>query len=94
MASALVEAAPDGMVMVDEQGQIVLVNRQLEELFGYGRDDLVGHPVEALLPDALRQGHRAHRTRFRAEPEPAPWAPGYDCGFAAPMAPSSRSRSA
>ncbi len=68
VASALVEAAPDGMVMVDEQGLIVLVNRQLEKLFGYGRVDLVGQPVEVLLPEALRQGHRAHRTRFGAEP--------------------------
>ena len=67
-ASALVEAAPDGMVMVDDQGRIVLVNRQVEELFGYGRIDLLGRPVEVLLPEGLRQGHRAHRTGFWAEP--------------------------
>jgi PAS domain S-box-containing protein len=68
VASALVEAAPDGMMMVDEQGHILLVNRQVEELFGYGRDELVGEPVEKLLPEALRQAHQAHRTGFRAEP--------------------------
>ena len=42
VASALVEAAPDGMMMADEQGRILLVNRQVEVLFGYGREDLVG----------------------------------------------------
>jgi two-component system sensor histidine kinase DevS len=68
VASALVDAAPDAMVMVDEQGRIVLVNRQVEVLFGYERGDLVGQPVEVLLPESLRPRHRAHRTRFRSEP--------------------------
>ena len=68
VASALVEAAPDGMMLVDAQGQILLVNRQVEELFGYGRDDLVGQAVEVLLPERLGASHRAHRTRFRGEP--------------------------
>ena len=68
VASALVEAAPDGMMMADEQGRILLVNRQVEVLFGYRREDLVGQPVEVLLPERLRQAHGAHRTRFRAEP--------------------------
>jgi PAS domain S-box-containing protein len=76
VASALVDAAPDGTVMVDEQGQILFVNRQLEELFGYGRDDLVGHPVEVLLPEGLRQSHRADRIRFRAEPRIRPMGAG------------------
>jgi PAS domain S-box-containing protein len=68
VASALVEAAPDGMLMADEQGRILLVNRQVEVLFGYRRQDLVGQPVEVLLPERLRKVHGAHRTRFRAEP--------------------------
>jgi two-component system sensor histidine kinase DevS len=68
VASALVEAAPDAMMMVDEQGHILLVNRQVEELFGYGRHELLGQPVEMLLPEALRQAHQAHRSRFRVEP--------------------------
>ena len=42
VASALVEAAPDGMMMADEQGRILLVNRQVEVLFGYGRRGVVG----------------------------------------------------
>ena len=64
----LVDAAPDGLVMADEQGLILLVNQRLEELFGYERGELIGRPVEMLLPEGLRASHRAHRTRYRAEP--------------------------
>ena len=48
----LLEAAPDAMVCVDADGRIALVNAQTERLFGYGRDELVGQPVEILVPDA------------------------------------------
>lgn len=69
MASAMLDAAPDGIMMVDEDGLIVVVNRQLQELFGYDRQDLVGHNIEMLLPEDTRQLHRAHRTRFRVSPQ-------------------------
>jgi PAS domain S-box-containing protein len=65
---ALVDAAPDGIVMADEHGQILFVNRQTEEMFGYDRADLLGRSVDDLLPGRLQQVHRAHRTRYRAEP--------------------------
>jgi len=68
IVGALVDAAPDGLVMADEQGRVLLVNRKLEQLFGYDRAELLGQQVEMLLPDGLRSAHRAHRTRFRAEP--------------------------
>jgi PAS domain S-box-containing protein len=64
----LVDAAPDGIVLADESGQILLVNRRMEELFGYDRGDLLGRSVDDLLPERLRQVHRAHRTRYRVEP--------------------------
>lgn len=67
-AWALLDAAPDGIIIADESGQILLVNRQTEELFGYDRADLLGRSVDELLPQHLRQVHRAHRTRYRAEP--------------------------
>ena len=67
-AWALLDAAPDGIIMVDEAGRILLVNRQTEELFGYDRGDLLGRPVDDLLPERLRQIHRADRTRYRVEP--------------------------
>jgi PAS domain S-box-containing protein len=66
---ALVEAAPDGIVMVDEAGRIVLLNRQVEDLFGYDRSQLLGRSVEELVPESLRDAHKAHRTGFRAEPQ-------------------------
>jgi PAS domain S-box-containing protein len=65
---SVLDAAPDGIILVDEAGEILLVNRQTEELFGYGRGDLVGRSVDELLPERLRQVHRAHRTRYRVEP--------------------------
>ena len=65
---AVFDAAPDGIVMADEAGQILMANRQVEQLFGYGRGDLLGRSVDDLLPESLRQVHRAHRTRYRVEP--------------------------
>lgn len=65
---ALVDAAPDGILMADEGGRILFVNAQVEELFGFDRQDLLGRSVDDLLPEHLRQVHRAHRTRYRAEP--------------------------
>jgi PAS domain S-box-containing protein len=65
---SLVEAAPDGMVIADEHGQIMLVNRQIEALFGCDRGELLGRSVDDLLPERLRSVHRAHRTRYRAAP--------------------------
>ncbi|HUP72911.1 MAG TPA: PAS domain S-box protein [Acidimicrobiales bacterium] len=64
----LVDSAPDGIVLVDEAGKILLVNRKTEELFGYDRVELLGRSVDQLLPERFRQVHRAHRTRYRVEP--------------------------
>ena len=66
--SAVVDAAPDGIIVADAAGQILLANRQTEVLFGYQRGDLLGHSVDDLLPESLSEVHRAHRTRYRAEP--------------------------
>src|SRR5579872_6225808 len=68
MVWAMVDAAPDGLIMADERGRMLLVNRKVEELFGYDRAKLLGRPVEMLLPGRLRPAHRAHRTGLRAEP--------------------------
>jgi PAS domain S-box-containing protein len=68
LAWNLVDAAPDGIIMVGETGTILLVNRQTDELFGYERGELLGRAVHDLLPDHLRQVHRAHFTRYRAAP--------------------------
>ena len=60
------ELAPDGVLVVDHSGHIVLVNRRIEELFGYTRDELLGQPVELLVPESLRAQHVAHRDGFLA----------------------------
>jgi PAS domain S-box-containing protein len=64
----MIESAPDGMLMIDEGGTILAVNRQVESLFGYERVELLGRPIEILLPDSFREVHRAHRTRYRVDP--------------------------
>jgi PAS domain S-box-containing protein len=66
----LVEAAPDAVVCVDAAGLIVLVNAATERLFGYGRDQLTGQPVEMLVPEASRAGHPAHRAAYLTDPLP------------------------
>lgn len=66
---AAVESSPNGMLMVNADGRIVLVNREVERLFGYTRDELVGEPVEKLVPARLRRGHPALRAGFGAHPE-------------------------
>ncbi len=65
---ALVEAAPDAMVIVDASGLIELVNAQTENLFGYARVELIGQPVEILVPARYRAGHPAHRDAYSAAP--------------------------
>jgi PAS domain S-box-containing protein len=66
----LLDAAPDAMVCVDAGGRIVLVNAQTERLFGYQRDELAGHPVEILVPDAIKASHPARRAGYAADPRP------------------------
>ncbi len=65
---ALLESAPDGIVVVDEAGRILLVNRALEAMLGYRREELLGRSIDLLVPDRIRPLHRAHRDRFRADP--------------------------
>jgi two-component system sensor histidine kinase DevS len=72
LIGGIVDAAPDAILVVDDEGQIALVNRQTEVLFGYGRDELVGCRVELLLPEALRAAHRAHREAYLKEPRTRP----------------------
>ena len=70
--AGLLEAAPDAMVCVGGDGRIALVNAQMERLFGYRREELVGEPVELLVPDAARDVHRGHRAGYLADPRPRP----------------------
>jgi PAS domain S-box-containing protein len=66
----VVEAAPSGMVMTDGEGRILMINALCERLFGYGRGELLGRPVEVLVPQDSRGKHPALRTRHTQAPPP------------------------
>lgn len=66
---AAVESSPAGVIMVDAEGAILLVNRAIERMFGYDRDELLGRSIEILVPARLRDGHPSYRAGFFAEPE-------------------------
>jgi PAS domain S-box-containing protein len=66
---ALLEAAPDAMVIVNEAGRVLLVNGQTETMFGYSRREILGQPLEILVPEAQRDGHARHRFAYAADPK-------------------------
>jgi PAS domain S-box-containing protein len=74
----LLESAPDAMVIVDEMGTIVLVNSQTEHVFGYSRQEMLGQPVEILMPERYRLQHPAHRSGYFAQPRVRPMGAGLE----------------
>ncbi len=75
---AVVESAPSGMVMINRAGTIELVNRETERLFGYSREELLGKPIELLVPHRLRERHPGYRTDFLANPQTRAMGAGRD----------------
>ena len=75
---ALLEASPDAMVVVNAAGRIVIVNAQVELLFGYERRDLIGQSVDVLVPERFRERHPAHRTGYFAGPKARPMGAGLE----------------
>jgi PAS domain S-box-containing protein len=75
-AQALLESAPDLMVIVNGDGEVQLVNAAIERLFGYTRDELVGQSVEMLIPERYRARHPDHRSDFFASPRTRPMGAG------------------
>ena len=63
-----VEASPSGILMVDEEGRILLANAESDRLFGYGTGELAGQPVDALVPERFREGHPGQRAGYHASP--------------------------
>lgn len=72
----LLESAPDAMVIVNAGGTIVLANAQLQRLFGFSRDELLGQPIEVLVPEEIREKHPEYVARFVANPDFRPMASG------------------
>ena len=72
------EAAPDAMICVDGNGRIVFLNGQTEQLFGYARDELVGQPVEILVPERFRHVHRERGAGYLGDPRSRPMGAGLD----------------
>ena len=77
-AEIVLELAPDGIAVTDESGRILHANGRFEDLFGYTRDQLVGHAVEMLLPERVRAIHRDHRARYEQHPATRPMGSGLE----------------
>ena len=75
---ALLEFAPDAMVIANQAGDIVFVNAQAETLFGYSREELLGRPVETLIPERFRPKHREHRHGYFTAPRARSMGAGMD----------------
>jgi two-component system, LuxR family, sensor kinase FixL len=72
----VVEAAPSAMIMVNTEGRITLVNTQAEAVFGYAREELIGHPIEMLVPERFRSHHMSDRRSYLRDAQARPMGAG------------------
>lgn len=78
MLRELFESAPDTIVVVDHTGRIVRANLQIERMFGYVPDELIGQPIEVLLPERFRKRHGMYRDGYLTEPRTRPMGAGLE----------------
>ena len=78
MFRELFDTAPDAMIVVNRQGHIVRVNAQMERLFGFAEAELVGEPIEKLMPDQVRHAHQAHLKGYANNPRVRPMGTGQE----------------
>jgi len=69
LSPSILEAIPDAVAAVNQQGVIVQVNAQMEAMFGYTRQELIGQSIEMLVPQRQRGQHHGHRDKFHAQPK-------------------------
>lgn len=74
----MAESSPSAMIMVNEKGEIVLVNSQTEKLFGYHKEELIGQPIELLVPSRFRPAHPSYRDKYFHAPSVRPMGAGRD----------------
>lgn len=76
IAWAIIEASPDAVVMTRADGTIRFLNERAEQMFGFGREELLGQPAETLVPERFREVHRTHRAAYRSDPQTRPMGAG------------------
>ena len=74
----LFESSPDAIVVANRDGQVTLANNCVEKMFGYRRDELLGQPIEILVPERFRPAHPTHRISYAAQPQARPMGTGMD----------------
>src|ERR1041385_2273424 len=75
---SLVDAAPDGIIVCEPTGLLVLVNQEAERMFGYAHDELLGQTIDVLVPDGVRPRHHLHFASYTAAPRLRPMGSGLD----------------
>jgi PAS domain S-box-containing protein len=78
LLARILEVLPDGVLVIDESGTVRFMNAQAELIFAYPRQDVLGEPIEMLLPDDVRERHVQHRRAFFADPRVRPMGLGHD----------------
>src|SRR6187401_864887 len=78
LVRSVLDSAPDAMIIIDSSGQILFANRQVSALFGYAAEELVGGPIETLLPERFRARHVGHRSDYTSSVRVRPMGMGLE----------------